>query len=169
MGNLKWWNNYIPTSPVKDTIAQCYLYDVLEMPDKGFAAVGWAGPSWSPFNNIQQTWLLRVDSMGCLVPGCSPPAAINEYTKDMISITRNADILISGVGKKGLIKGDMVKKGALVIDAGTSVEDGRSAGDVNFESVAKKAGFLTPVPGGVGPLTVVCLFQNLAALKSVWN
>ena len=93
----------------------------------------------------------------------------NEYTQDLASITKNADILISGVGKKGLIKGDMVKKGALVIDAGTSVEGGRSIGDVDFESVAKKAGFLTPVPGGVGPLTVACLFQNLAALKNVWS
>ena len=90
----------------------------------------------------------------------------NEHTQDLASITKNADILISGVGKKGLIKGNMVKRGALVIDVGTSVEDGRSTGDVDFESVAKKAGFLTPVPGGVGPLTVACLLRNLLTLSS---
>ena len=88
----------------------------------------------------------------------------NEHTQDLASITKNADILISGVGKKGLIKGNMVKRGALVIDVGTSVEDGRSTGDVDFESVAKEAGFLTPVPGGVGPLTVACLLRNLVLL-----
>ncbi len=88
----------------------------------------------------------------------------NEYTKDLASITKNADILISGVGKKGLIKGDMVKKGAVVIDAGTSVELKVAKGDIDFESVVKKAGFLTPVPGGVGPLTVVCLLRNLLIL-----
>lgn len=92
---------------------------------------------------------------------------VNEQTKDLPSITKNADILISGVGKKGLIKGNMIKKGALVIDAGTSVEGGRSVGDVDFVSVVRRAGFITPVPGGVGPLTVACLLKNLVALHSL--
>lgn len=72
----------------------------------------------------------------------------------------NADIVVSGVGKKYIIKGDMVKKGAIVIDAGVSFENGKSYGDVDVESVAKRASAVTPTPGGVGPLTVAHLLRN---------
>lgn len=89
----------------------------------------------------------------------------NEYTKHIAQITRQADILISGVGKPKLITAKMIKKGAMVIDAGTSVEGGRTKGDVDFPSVIKKAGYITPVPGGVGPLTVACLLRNLVVLQ----
>lgn len=65
---------------------------------------------------------------------------------------KNADIVISGAGKLNLIKGEMIKKGVVVIDIGK---------DVNFKSVSKKASYITPVPGGVGPVTVACLLQNL--------
>jgi methylenetetrahydrofolate dehydrogenase (NADP+)/methenyltetrahydrofolate cyclohydrolase len=88
----------------------------------------------------------------------------NKATKNLSSLTKQADVIISGVGKQGLVKGSMVKKGAVVIDAGTSVEGGKTKGDVDFKSVSKKASFITPVPGGVGPLTVACLFQNLVFL-----
>ncbi len=103
---------------------------------------------------------------------------IQKETKDAPQLIRKADIVISGVGKAGLITGSMIKKGAVVIDAGTSVEGGPSArfarsgrqaklaGDVDFKSVSKKAGYLSPVPGGVGPLTVACLFHNLFSLSS---
>lgn len=70
---------------------------------------------------------------------------------------KQADIVISGVGKQNLITGEMVKKGVVVIDAG---------GDVDFKSVSKKASYLTPIPGGVGPLTVACLLENLIKLNS---
>ena len=99
----------------------------------------------------------------CIHQGATVTVA-NEYTKDLPSLTKKAEILISGVGRAGLIKGDMVQTGAVVIDAGTSVEGEHTLGDVDFESVAKKAGFLTPVPGGVGPLTVVYLLRNLIEL-----
>ena len=88
----------------------------------------------------------------------------NKATKNLSSLTKQADVIISGVGQQGLVKGSMVKKGAVVIDAGTSVEDGKTKGDIDFKSVSKKASFITPVPGGVGPLTVACLFQNLVTL-----
>lgn len=88
----------------------------------------------------------------------------NKYTKNLSALTREADIIVSGVGKTGLIQGAMVKKGATVIDAGTSVEAGHTKGDIDFQSVSKKAKFISPVPGGVGPLTVACLFQNLVFL-----
>jgi len=90
---------------------------------------------------------------------------IQKGTRNAATIILKSDIVISGVGKPGLISGTMVKKGAVVIDAGTSVEGGSSKGDVDFESVKKKASFITPVPGGVGPLTVACLFQNLFLLN----
>lgn len=88
----------------------------------------------------------------------------NKDTKDLPSLTQRADIIISGVGKKGLVKGDMVKKGVVVVDAGTSVAEGKTMGDIDFESVSQKASYISPVPGGVGPVTVACLFQNLVLL-----
>lgn len=92
------------------------------------------------------------------------PAIIEKNTPNPSKITKQADILVSAAGKSRLITGDMVKKGAVVIDAGTSIEGGSTRGDVDFESMSKKASYITPVPGGVGPLTVACLFQNLLAL-----
>ena len=92
---------------------------------------------------------------------------VNKYTKNLSSLTKQADILISGVGKAKLIQGDMVKKGAVVIDAGTSIEQGTTRGDVDFESVSQKADFITRVPGGVGPLTVACLLKNLSILSKI--
>ncbi|OGZ23807.1 MAG: hypothetical protein A3A08_02900 [Candidatus Nealsonbacteria bacterium RIFCSPLOWO2_01_FULL_41_9] len=92
-------------------------------------------------------------------------SVLNEFSKDTPSFTKKADILISAVGKPNLIKGDMVKKGAIVIDAGNSIEKGRSSGDVDFQSVSGKASYITPVPGGVGPMTVACLLENLVKLN----
>jgi len=92
-------------------------------------------------------------------------SVLNEWTRDAFSFTKKADILISGVGKPNLIKGNVVKKGGVVIDAGTSMKDGKLIGDVDFGSVSKKASHITPVPGGVGPLTVACLLENLVKLN----
>ena len=92
-------------------------------------------------------------------------SVLNEFTKDAPSFLKKADILISGVGKPNLIKGNMIKRGVIVIDAGTSVKNGRLVGDVDFKSVSQKASYITPVPGGVGPLTVACLFENLIMLN----
>lgn len=77
---------------------------------------------------------------------------------------READVLISCVGKRNLIRPDMVKKGAVVIDAGFSFYRGRSYGDVDVKGVMEKAGFVTPTPGGVGPVTVAVLLSNTVAL-----
>jgi len=92
-------------------------------------------------------------------------SALNEFTKDSPFFTKKADILISGVGKPNLIKENMIKKGAVVIDAGTVMKNGKLMGDVDFKSVSKKAKCITPVPGGVGPLTVACLLKNLVKLS----
>jgi len=92
-------------------------------------------------------------------------SALNEFTKDASFFTKKADILISGVGKPNLIKENMIKKGAVVIDAGTSIKKETVAGDIDFKSISRKASFLTPVPGGVGPMTVACLLKNLVKLS----
>lgn len=92
-------------------------------------------------------------------------SVLNEFTKDAPFFTKKADILISGVGKANLIKGAMVKKGAVIIDAGNSIKKGKLTGDIDFKIVSKKASFLTPVPGGVGPMTVACLLKNLVDLS----
>jgi methylenetetrahydrofolate dehydrogenase (NADP+)/methenyltetrahydrofolate cyclohydrolase len=82
-------------------------------------------------------------------------------TKDLPAVTRRADILIAAVGKPYMIKADMVKDGAIVIDVGVNrLENGKLAGDVDFNEVAPKASFITPVPGGVGPITIAMLMKN---------
>ena len=89
-------------------------------------------------------------------------------TKDLAQKCKNADILIVAAGKQGLITGDMVKEGAVVIDVGTNRgEDGKLHGDVDTESVMGIASYVTPVPGGVGPMTVTMLMKNtLTAAKN---
>ncbi len=86
---------------------------------------------------------------------------IHSESPDFLEILRRADILISAVGKPHCITGAMIKKGAVVIDVGTSNKHGRVVGDVDFKTVSKKASAITPVPGGVGPLTVVLLMKNV--------
>ena len=91
-------------------------------------------------------------------------------TKDLASVTRRADILVVAVGKADFITGDMVKEGAVVIDVGMNRRaDGKLTGDVDFASVEPKAGAITPVPGGVGPMTITMLLRNTltAAKKAV--
>ena len=82
------------------------------------------------------------------------------YTKDLASHTRNADILCVGVGKAGLIREDMVKEGAIVIDIGINKVGDKLVGDVDYEAVAPKCSYITPVPGGVGPMTIAMLLSN---------
>ncbi len=90
--------------------------------------------------------------------------SVSRSTKDISFFTANADIIVSGTGSPDVITGDMIKEGAVVIDAGSSSEKGKMKGDVHRESVEKKASLFAPVPGGVGPLTVCYLFHNLIKL-----
>ena len=84
-------------------------------------------------------------------------------TPDLCAVTRNADILVAAVGRAKLIKADMVKPGAVVIDVGMNRdENGKLCGDVDFAEVKEIAGSITPVPGGVGPMTIAMLMQNTA-------
>jgi len=82
-------------------------------------------------------------------------------TKDLGEVCRRADILVAAIGKPKMIKGDMVKEGAVVIDVGINrLDDGSLVGDVDYEGVSEKAGWITPVPGGVGPMTITMLLNN---------
>lgn len=101
----------------------------------------------------------------------------HKFTKDLTQHTISADILIAAAGQPELIKGEMIKEGAVIIDVGinrvadeTSEKGYKLVGDVDFESVRKKASWITPVPGGVGPMTVAMLMKNtlLAAKKSIY-
>ncbi len=85
---------------------------------------------------------------------------IHQFTKDLSEFTKNADVVITAAGVSDLIKADMVKDGAIVIDAGIARKNGKLVGDVDFEAVKEVASFITPVPGGVGPMTVACLIDN---------
>ncbi len=90
------------------------------------------------------------------------------YTKDLASHTKKADIVIVGVGVPGLIKADMVKDSAVLIDIGINrLDDGRLVGDADFEALKDKCSYITPVPGGVGPMTIAMLLSNtLKAAKA---
>ena len=86
----------------------------------------------------------------------------HSHTEDLASITRTADILVVAIGVPKLITGDMVKEGVAVIDVGIThdPETGKLSGDVDFDTVEPKASVITPVPGGVGPMTIACLLEN---------
>ena len=89
-------------------------------------------------------------------------------TKDLASVTRRADVLVVAIGKADFITGDMVKDGAIVIDVGMNRRaDGKLTGDVDFASCEAKASYITPVPGGVGPMTITMLLKN--TMTSAWN
>jgi methylenetetrahydrofolate dehydrogenase (NADP+)/methenyltetrahydrofolate cyclohydrolase len=97
-------------------------------------------------------------------------AICHKMTRDLAQFTRLADILVVAAGVPGLIKADMVKEGVVVIDVGINrLPDGRIVGDVDFEGVSKKASLISPVPGGVGPMTITMLLHNtlVSAERSV--
>jgi methylenetetrahydrofolate dehydrogenase (NADP+)/methenyltetrahydrofolate cyclohydrolase len=95
-----------------------------------------------------------------LIAGCTTTCC-HRFTQGLEGFVRQADILIVAVGKPGLVKGEWVKPGAVVIDVGINrLEDGRLVGDVDFSPAAQRASWITPVPGGVGPMTVATLLEN---------
>lgn len=90
-----------------------------------------------------------------------------KFTKDLSFFTQNADIVISATGVAGLINGEMIKEGAVLIDIGTKKIEGKLYGDFDFDSCVEKASFITPVPGGVGPVTVAMLLKNCVTLGKI--
>ena len=99
-----------------------------------------------------------------LAQNCTVTTA-HSKTKDLPAVCKQADILVAAVGRAKMVKGDWIKPGAIVIDVGINRQDnGKLCGDVDFDEAASVAGAITPVPGGVGPMTIACLLQN--TLKS---
>jgi len=102
----------------------------------------------------------RPTSLELLLAGCTVTTC-HRFTKDIEAHVRRADLVVVAVGKPGIVKGEWIKPGAIVIDVGINrKEDGKLVGDVDFVSASKNAGWITPVPGGVGPMTVATLLQN---------
>jgi methylenetetrahydrofolate dehydrogenase (NADP+) / methenyltetrahydrofolate cyclohydrolase len=102
---------------------------------------------------------IRLQQLGATVTMC------DKYTVDLEEHTLRADIVISAVGKSGLITEDYIKPGAVVVDVGTSEVNGKMVGDVVFDQVSLLASYITPSPGGVGPMTIAALFSNLLTLN----
>ena len=102
----------------------------------------------------------RPMSLELLLAGCTTTIC-HRFTKNLAEQVQRADLVVVGVGKPGLVKGEWIKPGAIVIDVGINrLEDGRLVGDVEYDTAKERAGWITPVPGGVGPMTVATLLQN---------
>ena len=109
----------------------------------------------------------RPMALELLLAGATVTVA-HRFTENLQAHIERADIVIAAAGKQGLIKGEWIKEGAIVIDVGIHrLEDGSLTGDVDFESASKHAGWITPVPGGVGPMTITMLLANtISAFKN---
>ena len=105
--------------------------------------------------------------MAMLLLGANGTVTVcHSKTRDLAEVTRRADILVVAIGKADFITGDMVKEGAVVIDVGMNRNaEGKLTGDVDFKSVEPKASYITPVPGGVGPMTITMLLRNTITAK----
>ena len=90
-------------------------------------------------------------------------------TQNLAEVCAEADILVAAIGRPEMIKGDFVKPGAVIIDVGTTKVDGKLMGDVLFDEAAEKAGFITPVPGGVGPMTITMLMENTIEAARIYG
>lgn len=109
---------------------------------------------------LMQRPYLSLPGMSAASLGDATVTICHSKTRDLAAICRTADIIIVAAGCPRLLTADMVKEGAVIIDVGINRVDGKLVGDVDFEHVAPKAAYITPVPGGVGPMTIVSLLQN---------
>ena len=106
-------------------------------------------------NHVGRPLILELLLAGCTTTGC------HKFTADLESEVRRSDIVVVAAGRPGLVRGEWIKPGAVVIDVGINrLDDGRLVGDVEFAPAAERASWITPVPGGVGPMTVATLMEN---------
>ncbi|MFM9835549.1 MAG: bifunctional methylenetetrahydrofolate dehydrogenase/methenyltetrahydrofolate cyclohydrolase FolD [Methylophilaceae bacterium] len=112
-------------------------------------------------NHVGRPMALELLLAGCTITSC------HRHTKDLAEKVKNADLVVAAAGKAGLIQGDWIKQGAIVIDIGINrLPNGKICGDVDFDTAKTRASYITPVPGGVGPITVATLMENtLLALE----
>ena len=113
-------------------------------------------------NTVGKPMAMLLLNENCTVTVC------HSKTDNIAFYTKNADIVVVAVGRPEFLKKDMVKEGAIVIDVGINRVDGKLIGDVDFDAVSEVAGYITPVPGGVGPMTIsMLLYNTLMAAKKV--
>ena len=143
--------DFVPCTPAG--VMEMLAYEGIEVEGKNCVVIGRSNIVGKPMN------MLLLHKNGTVT-------ICHSRTKNLKEICANADILVAAVGKAGFVKADMVKTGAVVIDVGINRENGKLCGDVDFENVAPKCSAITPVPGGVGPMTIAMLMQNtLTAAK----
>ena len=133
------------------------LYDQIEIEGKNAVIIG--------RSNIVGKPMLQ-----CLLNKNATVTVCHSRTKNLAEITKMADILVVAIGKSKFVTKDMVKDGAVVVDVGINRgEDGKLCGDVDFEEVSKVASYITPVPGGVGPMTIAMLMNNIVKATNLQN
>lgn len=137
--------DFVPCTPAG--VMEMLEYEGIEVGGKTCVVIGRSNIVGKPMN------MLLLHKNGTVT-------ICHSKTKNLKEICLNADILVAAVGRAGFVTADMVKEGAVVIDVGINRVDGKLCGDVDFESVKDKASAITPVPGGVGPMTIAMLMQN---------
>lgn len=150
----------------EDTFISCTPYGIIKMLEEYNIQIEGKRAVIIGRSNIVGKPLIQ-----CLLNKNATVTVCHSKTKNIEEITKEADILIAALGKPKFVTEDMVKSGAVVIDVGINRNnEGKLVGDVDFENVSKKASYITPVPGGVGPMTIAMLMNNVvkAAKFSKW-
>ena len=146
----------------QDTFVSCTPYGIMKMFEKYNIELEGKNVVIIGRSNIVGKPLIQ-----CCLNKNATVTVCHSKTKDLKEYTKRADILIVAIGKSKFVTADMVKQGVVVIDVGINRgEDGKLTGDVDFENVSKKASFITPVPGGVGPMTIAMLMNNVIKASS---
>lgn len=141
----------------QDTFVSCTPYGVIKMFEKYNIELEGKNVVIIGRSNIVGKPLIQ-----CCLNKNATVTVCHSRTKDIAEYTKKADVVIVAIGKAKFLKADMVKDGAVVIDVGINRgEDGKLCGDVDFENVCEKASYITPVPGGVGPMTIAMLMNNV--------
>lgn len=137
-------------------LRSCTPYGVIKMLQSvGVKLLGRDAVVVGVSNHVGRPMAMELLLAGCTVTSC------HRHTKDLPGIVNHADLVVVAAGKPNLVKGEWIKQGAVVVDIGISrLPDGKLCGDVEFEVARERAGWITPVPGGVGPMTVATLMEN---------
>ena len=149
----------------EDSFISCTPYGVIKMLEKYNIQVEGKRAVIIGRSNIVGKPLIQ-----CLLNKNATVTVCHSRTKNIKEITKDADIIVAALGKAKFVTEDMVKDGAVVIDVGINRnEEGKLVGDVDFENVSKKASYITPVPGGVGPMTIAMLMNNVVKAAELQN
>lgn len=144
------------------TLRSCTPFGVIKMLEaSNIELMGLDATIVGVSNHVGRPMALELLLAGCTITSC------HRHTKDLANKVKHADLIVAAAGKAGLIQGDWIKPGAIVVDIGINrMADGKICGDVDFNAAKKRASYITPVPGGVGPMTVATLMENtLLALE----